>query len=136
MEVDLQGGNFTWKGPEMEGYNRLFEKLDRVLCFCDWRVRFVDAGGKILLRAFSNHHPILITLNISIVMGEERTFRFENIWLTHEDFPNFLANEWNNGGKLINNLQYFTRVVKEWNVNVLGNFKKRKRKILARLRGI
>lgn len=52
---------FTWRGPIYHGGQRIYEKLDRVLCNEEWHMDFSESHEKVLTRvAFSDHHPILI----------------------------------------------------------------------------
>ena len=32
MELETQGGRYTWKCPKVQNFDKLFEKLDRALC--------------------------------------------------------------------------------------------------------
>ena len=92
MEVETQRGRFTWKGLEIVGYDYLNEKLDRTLYLVSWRLKFAETYA--LTKAFSNHHPILITLHDTGPSKKGRPFRFENVWLTHKEFQSFLEGEW------------------------------------------
>ncbi|MCH91665.1 RNA-directed DNA polymerase (Reverse transcriptase), partial [Trifolium medium] len=40
MEVTTVGTKFTWRGPQWNGRDRVFKKLDRVLCNVSWRLRY------------------------------------------------------------------------------------------------
>jgi len=40
MDVNTVGTKFTWRGPKWNGYDRVFKKLDCVLCNVDWRLRY------------------------------------------------------------------------------------------------
>ena len=48
MDLETQGGHFTWKGPKNQGLDQLFKKLDRAMCSVDWRIKFGEACVKIL----------------------------------------------------------------------------------------
>ena len=135
-ELDMQGGRFTWKGPESAGYEPLYEKLDRVLRSVDWRLKFPEANARILTRVFSDHHPILIAFRNKALDREKRPFCFKSARLTHDNFQTFLQGEWKDNISVIENLNAFQDNLKDWNVNVFGNIGKRKRRLLARLNGI
>ena len=40
VEVEIIGGRFTWRGPQIEGYSRLFQKLNSAFCNVNWRMKF------------------------------------------------------------------------------------------------
>ncbi|KAI9083412.1 hypothetical protein K1719_034626 [Acacia pycnantha] len=62
--IDLQasGPFFTWKGPQWEGLERVYKRLDRCLCNVAWQTQFQDADIRIIPRVCSDHHPILVKL--------------------------------------------------------------------------
>lgn len=43
MDLGSIGSRFTWRGPQWQGYDRIFKRLDRALCNVEWRLRFSDA---------------------------------------------------------------------------------------------
>lgn len=73
------GPKFTWRGPEIGGYGRVFERLDRCLGNHLFRVKFPELIIKVLPRIKSDHHPILVqTHNRGLLYrGAEKPFRFE-----------------------------------------------------------
>ena len=93
LEIDSMGGRFTWKGPTSQGYDQLFEKLDRALCNMNWRLLFNEASARTLTRAFFDHHPWLLISGASTLRWD-RPFRFEATWLTHAKFKDFLSSRW------------------------------------------
>lgn len=95
MEVQTYGNCFTWKGPLILGYDRIFKKLDRGLCNIEWRQRFQDAGIKVLLRLeCSDHNPLLLFLQEERGSGMERPFRFEAAWMLRDNFVPILKENW------------------------------------------
>jgi hypothetical protein len=48
MEVTTAGTKFTWRGPQWNGRDRVFKKLDRVLCNVSWRLKYHDGFAKVL----------------------------------------------------------------------------------------
>ena len=62
LELDSIGGKFTWKGPSNQGYEHLFERLDRALCNLNWRLLFTEAYTTTLIKAFLDHHPVAIII--------------------------------------------------------------------------
>lgn len=63
-DLGANGTKFTWRGPVFHGGKRNFERLDRALINEDWILMFINFLVKVLPRVdFSDHHPIMITLN-------------------------------------------------------------------------
>ncbi|KAL4329990.1 hypothetical protein AHAS_Ahas13G0355300 [Arachis hypogaea] len=51
---------YTWRGPQWEGQDRVFKRLDRTLANHSWRTRFHEAIVEVLAKTNSDHHPLLI----------------------------------------------------------------------------
>lgn len=136
LDVTTVGTRFTWRGPLWEGRERVFKRLDRVLCNVGWRLRFQEGFGKVLPRVHSDHHPIMIMLNGEPHSPTNRPFRFEVAWLSYDTFPSFLQEKWNKDVVLPTSLQYLTPNLHEWNKETFGNIFHRKKELLARLNGI
>ncbi|WJX23885.1 hypothetical protein P8452_13067 [Trifolium repens] len=136
IEVTTVGTRFTWRGPKWNGRDRVFKKLDRVLCNVAWRLRYHEGFAKVLPRIHSDHHPIITLFQGNPNVGGKRPFRFEAAWVTHEKFHIFLKDKWNGGSDLVNRLHDLTPQLKEWNIEIFGNIFKRKKDLLARLNGI
>ena len=132
----MQGSRFTWKGPIIGTYDRLFEKLDRALCNREWRVKFPEASVKTLPRISCDHHPILINIKGNLVKKTNRPFGFEAAWLTHEKFSEFMKAAWREDLNAVAALSGLTPLLVEWNKEVFGNLKRRKKELLARINGI
>ncbi|CAJ2630361.1 unnamed protein product [Trifolium pratense] len=60
MDVNTAGTKFTWRGPRWNGRDRVFKRLDRILCNVNWRLRFHEGVAKVLPRVQSDHHPIIV----------------------------------------------------------------------------
>lgn len=46
MELTTIGTKFTWRGPKWNGRDRVFKKLDRVLCNVEWRLKYDEGFHK------------------------------------------------------------------------------------------
>jgi len=136
IDVQADGPKFTWYGPKLQHYDRVLERLDRVICNETWRTTFHEATVSVISRVYSDHHPLLLFLHKKNNDIRNRPFRFEEAWFTHDKFHSFVKDNWNNNISWHNNMIDFTHRIKTWNNDVFGHIGKKKRIILNRLRGI
>ncbi|XP_028805248.1 uncharacterized protein LOC114760152 [Neltuma alba] len=137
LEVETWGSRFTWKGPLIPGFARIYERLDRALCNIDWRTRFPEAVLKNLVRLkCSNHCPILLCLDDNECGLGERPFRFEAAWLLHEDFRKFMEENWRKKERVRGSLELLKPSLVEWNTEVFKHISWKKNRLLARIGGI
>ncbi|PNX77058.1 hypothetical protein L195_g033019, partial [Trifolium pratense] len=115
LEVTTAGTKFTWRGPKWNGRNRIFKKLDRVLCNISWRLKYDEGFAKVLPRVQSDHHPIIVLTEGEPNNDRDRPFRFEAAWFCHAEFHSFLKDKWGGGSELIDQLYNLTPRLKEWN---------------------
>ncbi|GAU46481.1 hypothetical protein TSUD_402360, partial [Trifolium subterraneum] len=113
MEVTTVGTKFTWRGPQWNGRDRVFKKLDRVLCNVSWRLRYHEGFAKVLPRVQSDHHPIIVLLEGEPNVGKNRPFRFEAAWTTHDNFQQVLQENWTRERDLVFLLSNLTNNLKE-----------------------
>lgn len=113
IEVTTTGTKFTWRGPKWNDRDRVFKKLDRVLCNVEWRLKYHEGFTKVLPRVQSDHHPLLVVMEGLPNNGGIRPFRFEAAWLSHMDFHNFLKANWERGNDFLHLLHDFTPQLKE-----------------------
>ncbi|KAI9122463.1 hypothetical protein K1719_006303 [Acacia pycnantha] len=74
-DLRSQGSKFTWKGPIISGFARLFERLDRALVNTQFLASFGSAPVKVLPRTlFSDHNPLIIKLQEDHVSNQTRPF--------------------------------------------------------------
>lgn len=81
IDLGSTGPKFTWRGPQVGGYARVFKRLDRATSNACWRIYFPEASVRVLPRIKSDHHPIL--LSTESVVGQRRRgrpFRFQIAW--------------------------------------------------------
>ncbi|CAJ2644330.1 unnamed protein product [Trifolium pratense] len=136
LEVTTAGTRFTWRGPKWNGRDRVFKKLDRVLCNVDWRIKYHEGFAKVLPRVQSDHHPIIVSLEGHATSSRNRPFRFEAAWNSHVDFKDFLNSNWEKDTNIVQSLHNLTVQLKKWNKDIFGDIFKRKKEILDRLNGI
>jgi ribonuclease HI len=136
IDLGFSGPKFTWSNCH-DVSSLIMERLDRALANSDWRILFPEATVSHLTRTHSDHCPFLLTLCPAIPHVLPRPFRFENIWLSHSDFPNIVDQAWAVPSlNLSNTFNIFASMVTVWNKREFGNIFHRKNRILARLNGI
>ena len=67
---------------------------------------------------------------------DNKPFQFEVAWIMHEEFEQFLANNWKTQENIVEAINVLTLSLKNKNKVVFGNIKNRKRELLARIGGI
>ncbi|GAU42748.1 hypothetical protein TSUD_77850 [Trifolium subterraneum] len=136
LEVTTVGTRFTWRGPKWNGRDRVFKKLDRILCNIDWRLKYHEGFAKVLPRVQSDHHPIIVLLKGEAATNRNCPFRFEAAWTSHVDFNNLMNSKWEKDKDIVQSLQELTTHLQKWNKETFGDIFKRKKEILGRLQGI
>lgn len=64
LDVPADDPKFTWIGPKIGNYDRVMERLNRLLCNESWRVSFEEATVSVLPKICSDH-PLLLRLEKS-----------------------------------------------------------------------
>lgn len=121
LDLGFVGSKFTWKGPQWQGLDRVFKRLDRALCNSSWRTKFEEAIVLVLTTANSDHHPLLIKIHGEPPRILNKPFRFEASWLKHEGFPVLVNSVWNKNDFLVSNLKQLANSLPLWNRNVFGD---------------
>ena len=124
------GSRFTWRGGIRNGYGRVYERLDRCFGNMRWRHLFQEANVLVLPRVRSDHHPILVELEVMSgrVNDMARPFRFEAAWLQHSEFTDFIRKSWEAEIEMLEALESLSSQLKVWNKEVYGNIFQRKKK--------
>jgi hypothetical protein len=88
----------------------IWVRLDRALCSMEWRVSFGEGYVRHLPRVTSDHCPIMLCLHSShIPRGPIKPFRFEVMWLKHEEFSDVVRCNWGSHvDDLPNKLQFLS----------------------------
>lgn len=134
LDLGFVGSKFTWRGPQWQGLDRVFKRLDRALCNASWITRFEEAI--VLILTNSDHHPLLIKMHGDPIRRVNKSFKFEASWLKHGKFLEMVGSVWEVGGSFLLNLQKLSNTLPSWNRNVFGDIYYKKRILLARLNGI
>jgi hypothetical protein len=107
IDLGATGTKFTWKGAQVNGHERIFERLDRALSNDEWRIMFPEAIVKVLPRIdFSDHHPILIMLQGIHHTKHKNKFRFEKAWMYHAKYKELVKHQWNKNDALSHNISH------------------------------
>ena len=109
IDIPLQGVKFTWRRNESKS------RLDRGLCCQSWLRKFPNLSMLGLERSFSNHNPILVTLESENNWGP-KPFRCYDAWFMNPKFKKFLINEWQNipNAPLQHKLKFLKAPLKTW----------------------
>ena len=89
IDLPLHGLTFTWRRNESKS------RLDRALCCHTWLVSFPHLRLQELHRSFSDHNPLLLSMETCSNWGP-KPFRSYDAWFLNPNFKGFLINEWRN----------------------------------------
>ena len=87
LDIPLHGVKFTWRRNESKS------RLDRALCNHEWLTKFPNLNLISMSRSFSDHNPLLLTMERSNNWGP-KPFRCYDAWFLHPHFKSFIVNEW------------------------------------------
>lgn len=89
-ELHRHGGTYTWTNKQE---TPIMAVLDRVFISEDWEEHFPLVMARSLTRVGSDHNPLLVETESG---GSIRSsiFRFENAWLNHEGFREWVIQKW------------------------------------------
>ncbi|GAU46050.1 hypothetical protein TSUD_191210 [Trifolium subterraneum] len=115
MDLGAVGYKFTWRGPLVNGHDRLFERLDRAMSNDVWRIMFPEAIVKVLPRIeFSDHHTIIIMLQRIQPLKQRSKFRFEKAWMYHKAYGDMVKQHWNKEKTLPARVNYMADEFSKW----------------------
>lgn len=117
IDMGFQGSCYNWTN------NRIKERLVRGFCTCDWRTIFSGAFIRHLSRMKCDQCPILLQLHSNNTVNRQATpFRFQAMWLTHNNFSSFVSNTWNSLlGSFMDKTANFSKAMQRWNLTTFGN---------------
>ncbi|KAL4367995.1 hypothetical protein GQ457_05G013640 [Hibiscus cannabinus] len=130
LDIGFTSPRFTWKR------GTLSQRLDRCLCNSDWYVSFLLSEVYHLVKLGSDHRPILLDTCPRIAATGDRPFRYIAAWNEHLDFANFLKGVWSNSASMDQNVSLFQQRSRVWNSEVFGYIGRRKKQLLARIKGV
>ncbi|KAL4351355.1 hypothetical protein GQ457_06G013440 [Hibiscus cannabinus] len=130
VDLGFQGPPFTWSRGNLK------QRLDRCLANVVWCNEFPNSRVIHLERRGSDHRPLLLRLRPDLVRKGHRPFRYIASWQEHADFKSILKDNWKDDVFVGDNISSLEPVFSKWNVEVFGHIGHKKRRLLARLRGI
>ncbi|KAL0016490.1 hypothetical protein SO802_003559 [Lithocarpus litseifolius] len=135
IDIGYSGARFTWSNHHP--LNHLIQEgIDRVFINAEWNLLFPNASVQHLKRAHSDHCPVLLYLDKNHDVKLPRPFRFQPMWLSHPTFLSIVKEAWSGQTGLSSAIATFVDKAKIWNKNIFLNLFHRKKRLLARLRGI
>ncbi|CAL1365946.1 unnamed protein product [Linum trigynum] len=137
IDLGYSGPRFTWYRGETQA-TRKASRIDRSLCNVAWNSTFPNSSVQHLPKFHSDHLPLLTSVGNqhNTDYGNRDNFKFEAVWLTDNKFKDFLAANWNKEIPLQQALKEVTPKLQQWSKEVFGSVNRKKRRLLARLKGI
>ncbi|GMJ00023.1 hypothetical protein HRI_003671500 [Hibiscus trionum] len=130
QEVEFKEPRFTWARGD------LYERLDRCMVNLKWMEYFPNSIVRHLDRIGSDHRPILLCMDLHGLPQVAKPFRFVQSWQASAEFTPFLEKSWDKLLSLDENISNLQQKLPHWQADCIGSLGKRKRRILARLKGI
>ena len=135
MDLGFSGPKFTWTNKRDLG-GLIQCRLDRVWANPNWKTSFPEANVTHLARVNSDHCLLLLNLCPNLTNSTNRPFRFQPMWLSHNDFPAIVRESWTDmDDNLAGAVFRFTYKAQIWNKEVFGIIFVKKRQIMVRLLG-
>ena len=127
MDLGISRPKYTWTNKrELGGLIQC--RLDRVWANPEWKSSFPEANVTHLARVNSDHCPLLLNSCPNLSNASNHPFRFQPMWLSHNDFPAIVRESWNGmEDNLTGAVTRFTHKVQIWNKEVFRNIFVRKR---------
>lgn len=129
IDMGFCGHKFTWRR------GTLMERLDRALCNTTFIDLFPNCTVEHLSKLLSDHRPIAISIGTAPALRHHH-FRFPAPWLTHPAFSELIRQAWAKGNSLTDCIASFSSDAAQWNLHSFGHVGRKKRRILARLKGL
>jgi len=90
VDIVMSNGTFTWNNKKRRSVSGGL-KLDRFIISEDLMLKDKDIVARVLPFGGSDHWSVQLEIQ-GIGTPRNRPFRLENIWLSHPDFINNIAN--------------------------------------------
>ena len=135
IDLGFSGPRFTWTNKR-ELNALIQERIDRFFMNPEWCTIFLEARVTHLTQCHSDPCPVLLESNPSNSIRLPRPFRFQSCWITDLDLPRVVSQAWDLSNHLREAISNFEKDAVNWNKNHFGNVFGKKRRLMARLRGI
>jgi hypothetical protein len=125
LHLNTNRVQYTWNNGRLDT-NYVFLRLDRAICNEAWTDFWGITSCTALLRSHSDHHPLLLHLDFSLIR-RTTSFKFFKTWTMHEECRPLLLKIWKKEvvGSGMHKLQTKLLRVKDafkvWNRLVFGN---------------
>ncbi|KAK8598764.1 hypothetical protein V6N13_094724 [Hibiscus sabdariffa] len=129
-DMGYQGPKYTWSRGLAQA------RLDRFICNSYWDEEYPTSVVSHLLQLRSDHRPIFLEVGHSRPPPMFHQFRYFSGWLAHEDFNRMVLDNWCPKITMTETLLHFSKATDVWNKFVFGYIGRKKRRLMARLRGI
>ena len=138
VDLPLLEGQFTWSNNQDP---QAKSRIDRFLVSNDWEEKFSHLSQRALPRFVSDHCPIILECG-NFKRGKSY-FKFENMWLHHQDFVGNMRTWW--GGYdfqgspsdiLASKLKALKEDIKKWNKECFGDVRIKKLDLMHELQRI
>ncbi|KAK8631406.1 hypothetical protein V6N13_028194 [Hibiscus sabdariffa] len=129
-DMGFSGPSYTWSRGHASA------RLDRFICNSYFDEAFPTAMVHHLMCMCSDHRPIMLQIGNVSCKTRVSPFRYFLGWLSHDDFPRMVADNWDSDKSMCQTIRSFIVAADVWNKTVFGYLGSKKRIIMARLRGI
>lgn len=92
IDLEFKGPKFTWNNGQVSG-DHIKERLDRAVCNLNFRrafPRLIAANTEMMI----SDHCLLLVDFFHRSSSFRRSFKFENFWVDHIDYPTVVCNGW------------------------------------------
>nr|XP_023927086.1 uncharacterized protein LOC112038505 [Quercus suber] len=135
IDIGFSGPRYTWSNRRP--LSRLIqERIDRVFVNAEWNSLYPEVAVFHLEKIQSDHCPVKLCMDNNQNILFPRPFRFQPMWLSHPSFPGVVRDAWSSQASLMQAQSFFTVKANAWNKAEFGNLFHRKRRLMARLKGI
>ncbi|GKU96985.1 hypothetical protein SLEP1_g10165 [Rubroshorea leprosula] len=93
LDIGFMGPKFTWVNKR-DNHQLIRERLDRAWANPAWKILFPEATLIHLPHVYSDHCPIVLSLEQTFPCSNRKPFRLEKFWLEHESSKDLVASNW------------------------------------------
>lgn len=120
LDLGFIGNRYTWS-HRCDMATRIAARLDRALCCDEWRRTFASATVRNLSQAHSDHCPVLLKLGgVRRRRLGDQLFCFQEAWLLHPEFSEWIEKEWVRERNLMCSLSRFAEKLSARNRDTFG----------------